>query len=253
MSYRTDLDEILEVFNLSDNCRRVFVAAYESGEQTAGKLVDKLKLDRSSTYLAIDQLKAVGLVEVNESKRPKTIKAIAPRQLLGRVENRIQSFESVFDNLHENLKLFENAYNAKGNRPWLQLYSGKDGMQQIAEDILNSKNGEILLFTNQRAEQKVFSRSYHNHFIRKRRERNLPIRVLATNDTEGRRLKAGDKNNLRQTKLLFGPAAFECEVYIYQDKVAMLSYRDEIIGFIVNSPDFANLLKWQFEMIWRQT
>jgi sugar-specific transcriptional regulator TrmB len=250
MNHRNLLDDILSIFNLSENCKQVYIASFEHGEQSIGRLADKLKMDRSSAYLAVDQLKAAGLVEINESSRPKTIQAIEPRRVLGRVERQIQNIEEVFDNIHDNIASLEASYKSTDQKPVLQSYTGKDGLKQIVEDILSYKDGEILLFTNLVAEKSVFTKHDHDYFIRKRRQQNLTIKVIASDCPEARQLQATDKNNLRQTKITLGPSPFSCELYIYGKTMAMLSFKEQIIGFIINSADFAEILRWQFNSMW---
>jgi sugar-specific transcriptional regulator TrmB len=250
MNYRTVLENILAVFDLSRNCKEIYIKSFELGEQSIGKLAENSNMDRSSAYLAVEQLKETGLLEVDETRRPMIIRAVEPRKLVGRIERRIQSLEEAFDTTHTLLPQLEAAYGAKNFHPIMQAYNGKDGLQQIMEDILSENSKEILIFTNQEAERKVFTRHDHAYFIRKRKQNNVFARVIAANDSFAQELLENDKRSLRSTKIIDSPPPFTCEVYIYGDKIAMLSFRDEIIGFIVNSSDFAQLLRWQFEMIW---
>ena len=39
--------------------------------------------------------------------------------------------------------------------------------------------------------------------------------------------------------------------WMYEDKVAFLSSEKEGFGFVIHSKDFANLIKVQFEEIWK--
>ncbi|HVO86659.1 MAG TPA: helix-turn-helix domain-containing protein [Candidatus Binatia bacterium] len=252
MTYRLLLENILDVFSLSDNAKNIFITSYQSGDQTVGQLVERLGMDRSSAYLAIDQLKTLGLIEIDESRRPKLVHAVEPRKLLGRIETKIQDLEQVFDKTHDSLPELMAAYKSQSRRPTLQAYNGNDGLRQIMEDILSSKDEEVLLFTNQAAERESFSDHNHDYFIRKRKQNNLSIRVIATDDQYAKKLAADDAQNLRRTRIYSGKPPFECETYIYGESVAMLSFSDEIIGFIVNSADFSKLQRWQFEKIWEQ-
>lgn len=250
MSYRNILNRILQVFNLSDNAKQIFLILYTAEESNVGQIIKKLKMDRSSAYLAVEQLKAAGLIEIDESKRPWSIRSVEPRQILGRIETKIQNLEEVFDTAHSNLSQLSSSYGVSGSRPIMQSFNSRDGLHHIMEDILATADQEIFLFTNQEAEAAVFSKHDHNYFIRKRRQQNLSIKVIATSDELARNLQSTDKQNLRITKVIDGPPPFSCEVYIYANKIAMLSFRDEVIGFIINSPDYADLLKWQFNRIW---
>jgi sugar-specific transcriptional regulator TrmB len=250
MQHETILKNILSVFELSDNCVQFYLKSFELGEQSVSQLAQKLNMDRSSAYLAVEQLKQAGLVEMDETKRPMRIWAIEPRKVLGRIDRKLQNLEETLDITHNALPILEAAYKSKNSRPVMQSYAGEDGLEQIMDDILDRRDVEILLLSNQAAEKELFNHHNHNAFIKKRKQRNIKIRVIATDDAYSRKLQAEDFQNLRTTKILKGQEPFASEVYIYGDKVAMLSYKNEIIGFIVNSPDFANLMRWQFEGIW---
>jgi len=250
MGHINDLEKILAVFDLSNNCKQLYMKSFESGEQSISWLAENLNMDRSSTYLAVDQLKQTGLVELDETKRPARVRAVEPRKILGRIEHKIQSLEETFDSVHAKLPQLEAVYNSKSAKPIMQSYNGKDGLHQIMEDILTSSDAEILMFTNQTIEKGVFTKCDHDHFIRKRKQQSLNVRVIATDDSYARNLRALDKQNRRITKILNGQSPFDCEIYIYQNKVAMLIFKDEIIGFIVNSADFTQFMRWQFETIW---
>jgi sugar-specific transcriptional regulator TrmB len=238
MSYRKILDDILSVFDLSDNCKRLYLKSFEVGQQNISHLAQKLNMDRSSAYLAVEQLKHTGLIEVDETKRPMLVWTVEPRKALGRIERKIQNLEEIFDITHNSLSELEAAYKSKGHKPVLQSYSGKDGLYQIMEDILNRTDEEILLFSNQTAEKEVFTKHDHEAFIRKRKQNNINIRVITANDPFSQNLQSEDQGNLRATKILKDTQPFSCEIYIYEEKIAMLSFRNEIIGFIVNSSDF---------------
>jgi sugar-specific transcriptional regulator TrmB len=250
MQHELVLKNILSVFELSDNCIQLYIKSFEHGEQNVSQLAQKLKMDRSSAYLAVEQLRQAGLIEVDETKRPMSIWAIEPRKVLGRIDAKVQSLEETLDIAYNSLPQLQAAYKSKNSRPVMQSYVGEDGLNQIMDDILDRRDTEILLLSNQLAEKELFNNHNHNAFIRKRKQHNVKIRVIATDDPYSKKLQSEDAQNLRITKILKGQQPFASEVYIYGDKVAMLSFKDEIIGFIVSSPDFANLMRWQFEGIW---
>ena len=250
MQHESILKNILAIFELSDNCEQIYIKSFELGEMSVGELARGLKMDRSSAYLAIEQLKRSGLIELNENKRPMTILAVEPRRILGRIDSKLQDLEETLDITHNFLPQLEAVYKSKNARPVMQSYVGKDGLQQVMEDILNGEATELLIFTNQSKEKEVFTKHDHEYFIRKRKQNNLYARVIATEDEYSKKMQSEDGENKRVTKILKGPTPFSCETYIYQDKVAMFIFRDEILAFIVDSSDFTQLMHWQFETIW---
>ncbi len=39
--------------------------------------------------------------------------------------------------------------------------------------------------------------------------------------------------------------------WLYEDKVAFISSKDESFGFVIHSKDFSNLIRSQFDIIWK--
>jgi hypothetical protein len=70
-------------------------------------------------------------------------------------------------------------------------------------------------------------------------------------DTKERPYLSADEEHLRE--LRFAPVGMTWNMgyWMYGDKVAFLSSEKEGFGFVVQSKDFANLIKLQFEEIWK--
>ncbi|HLD18189.1 MAG TPA: hypothetical protein VJB99_03920 [Patescibacteria group bacterium] len=247
-----DLKEALESLGATPNAVAFYLQSYKDGKSTVGKVAAACGMDRSSAYLACGQLQTLGLVEEGHESGGKIIWAKSPKAILGRLRAEMRRLRKRYDDVEVALPELLAGYSAEAAKPVLQFFSGKEGLHRITEDVLEHAQGEILLLTNQFTEKNVFSESDHQEFISERLRRSLEIRVLAADTPEARELQKCDKECLRETCLVKGEP-FTSETYIYGDKVAMLDFDHEVVGFIVRSKEFTRAQRWMFEQIWKKS
>lgn len=246
-----DLTKALYSLGLTQNATTFYLESYRLGKATIGKVAEKARMDRSSAYLACKQLREAGLIEESLSEGITTIWAKAPTAVITQLRAETRRLRAQSEKLEEQLPELLAEYSVSANKPVLQYFSGKSGFAQITEDVLEHADKEILLFSNQHEERKVFTEVDHREFIKGRLTRKIKIRVLTPDTIEARTLKQSDTRSLRETRIIPGPPAFFSETYIYDDNVAMLSFNREILGFIVRSVDFATSQRWMFEQLWK--
>ena len=252
MNELKEIKNALSSLNASPNAIKFYLASYRTGKSTIGKIALSCSMDRSSAYLAYDQLKTMGLMEEDLESKRKTVWTRPPKAVISRLRTEIRRMRGYTENIDAQMPELLAAYGEKDSKPILQLFSGKDGLHQIIDDVLENTDGELLLFTNQTEEKKVFTKKDHEEFIKTRINKHISARVLASNTPEAQQLKRTDKSCLRETRIIDEQDPFKSETYIYGDRVAMLSFDKEIIGFIVRSKDFADAQRWMFKEIWQK-
>lgn len=246
-----ELAEALKMLGATENAVALYLASFTSGRTTVGKLAGICRMDRSSAYIAVEQLRELGVLESDESSPRKTILAKPPKAVLARLRTEMRRLRKQHDTVEESMPGLLASYVETESKPVLQFFSGIDGLHQIIDDALEHAEGEILLFTNQATEENVFSEADHKEFIAERLRRGLSIRVLAVDVPESYELQKRDQQCRRETRIVDGEP-FTSETYIYGDRVAMLSFDKEIIGFVVRSAEFARAQRWMFEQIWEK-
>ncbi len=247
-----DLTKALKSLGLTDNAVSFYLTSYRLGVSTIGKVAEKANMDRSSAYLACKQLQEAGLMEEELSSGVTTILAKAPSAVLSRLRAETRQFRAQTENVEAVLPELMAEYAARSQKPVLQFFSGRAGFAQITEDVLEDSGKELLLFSNQQEERRVFSDVDHRDFIKARIARNIPIRVLTPDTPEAHTLQKADARCLRETRIIPDTHAFTSETYIYGNNVAMLSFNREIVGFIVRSADFAASQRWIFNELWEK-
>lgn len=245
------LRHALTALGATENAAAFYLTLYRAGTSTVGDIAKAAKMDRSSAYLACSQLEELGLVDADATGTRKAVTARPPSAVLARLRTDMRRLRRHHDEVEESMQELLASYREQENKPVLRFYAGHDGLKQIVDDVLEQADGEIRLFTNQRAEKNVFSNADHEEFIRERLRRGITIRVLAADTPEARSMVASDAAVRRETRVVEGEP-FTSETYIYGDSVAMLSFDKDVVGFVVRSREFAAAQRWAFERIWNQ-
>ena len=250
MAQLTELKDALQELGLSPNAIACYVESYCLGPATAGSIAKACGMDRSSAYLALGQLKELGLLAEDVSGAPKKVWAKHPKAVIARLRTNMRRLRKHSDAIEESMDELLAPYAAMDSRPVLQSFAGKEGLKRISDDILENADGGILLLSNFERESQVFSAADHNDFIDERIRRGISIRVIATDSESARNELASDKKQLRQTRIV-AKNAFNAETYIYGNTVAMLDHDREVIGFIMRSKAFADSQRFVFEQLWK--
>ena len=252
MNTLEEIQKALKLLGLNSNAIKFYLASYTKGYASVGKIAGTIKIDRSSAYLALEQLKTAGLIDEEEIGCKKLVCARPPQAVLSRLRTQTKKCRNQSLLIEDQLPELLAEYSQKNNQPVLQFFSGKDGLKQITDDILDYCQGELLVFSNQKEEKRVFTSIDHKEFIRERMKKNIRIRVLTPDTPEAHALKKSDGMSLRETKIINEKEIpFTNEIYIYCDKIAMLEFVDDIQGFIVKSKAFAEAQAWIFEKLWK--
>lgn len=229
---------------------RFYKATLDLGAASLMEIAKKARLQRSTAYLLASELVEKGLVVEDHKTYKKQFVAAEPGVLLHKLEARQRQLRRSAIAFKEVLPELRAAHQVTATRPRVRTFEGKAGLVAVWKDILAAQQ-EILLWTNQQAERRVFGNT-HAQFVSERVKKNIPIRVLAVANDDGRALFAGDGQLLRETRLLPEKVQFTCETYIYGNKIAVLDIGKDIFGVITENEQIASSQRAIFESMWMQ-
>jgi HTH-type transcriptional regulator, sugar sensing transcriptional regulator len=250
MNTSASISNALKSLNLSDNAIKAYLACFKLGRLSIGQLAKHSEMDRSSCYLACDQLKKIGLLE-EQVENKKIVWVKPPKEIINRLKIEQRKIRSQIEIIEEALPSLNAEYSTKtDNQPIIQFFTGKDGLRQIVENILDSDIDEILLFSNPDDEKTVFTKQDHDNFINERLKKQIKIRVIATESPLSQKLIELDGASIRKTKIVGNSFNFKNEMYIFGDMVAVLGFSSQIHGYIIKSEEFSRLQRLLFNNIW---
>jgi sugar-specific transcriptional regulator TrmB len=243
------LAHTLTLLGCNDKQVRFYRASLELGTATLMEIAKRARLQRSTAYMIADEMVALELISEDHRNYKKQYVVAEPDTLLRKLEAKHRQIGRNVISFKEILPELRAAHQTTSTRPRVRTYEGKQGLLAVWKDILAEKQ-EILLWTNQQTESLVFQNETHFQFIEERLRKNIPIRVLAVDNTDGRKLLGTDAQSLRETRILPTDMQFTSETYIYGNKVAVLDIGKDIFGVITENEQNAASQRAVFEHSW---
>lgn len=235
---------ILTNLGLNDKEAKVYLACTENGEAVVSQIASSAGINRVTTYDILEKLKDKGLVSFYTKNKIKYFSSIDPEILL-------EEFEKRTSELRRSLPKFK-TLTGEISHPRVRYFEGLEGIKAIYADTLTSQT-EILNFSNSHEIRKKWP-TYDEDYVEKRAKKNIFLRGLSPNDKAGEIVHSEDEKFNRDMRLIDSTLFnFTNEINIYDDKVAIISFKDELIGMIIESHEIANSQRSIFNMCWQFT
>lgn len=138
--------------------------------------------------------------------------------------------------------------------PKIKFYSGREGMRHVFNDILWYKNIEVQSLFPISEMIAAMGKEFFEEHNRERIRRGIYIKAIWPKERsvkfkEHPALGSG-KKFLREIRVAPKQMIWDMGYWNYANKVIVVSSRKEGFGFIIDSKDFSQLLKAQFDLIW---
>lgn len=237
------MEEILTKFGFSINESKIYLAALEMGIGSAQDIGKKASVKRTTAYSVLDELIKKGVIVKTKEKGKDRFLAINPRELASR-------FADYQKKLQEAVPELLAIYNQKQVKPKVQFFEGLEGIKQIYADTLKEKPKEILEWNTQSI-MKMFP-GFPREYIKERRKLGIKAKRVGPDNPDYRGHKSRDEQELSETKLLDEKDYnIPIEINIYGNKVAFMSYGDQI-GLIIESESIAKSMRTIYELFWKE-
>jgi len=236
-----NLIQQLQNLGIDDKQASVYLACLELGSATVQELAKKSGIKRTSIYNFLDEMKQIGLITEVMEDHHILIVPEDPEVLLRRAKNQTRQVEKMLPELR-------GIFNLPGNKPKVKYYEGEAGLRKAWDDMLASGD-KIYAYSDY---EKMFS-SFSEEFlwyVPESRVKNRQLFFCIAKDGEwARKVKAKDKEQLRQTKLI-KDLELDTEINIYGNKVLMLSFRRPYTAVIIEDRAIAMSMRSIWQMNW---
>lgn len=237
-----DYVSLLRSIGLNESEAKVYLTNLELGPSPAHILVKRSGFSRPATYQAIDMLIEKGLImSVLRGKRNVYI-AESPDRLMSVGQVQVQNLQSKVNDLNsvlDSLKLMQ-----RGDRPVMRFVEGLDGLKMILQDIADTRPESTTEITNVDALRTIFSVE----------ELKSVQGILSDLKSKGRALLAGNVQFVRkgvEARVLKGNQFnFAGDFIAYGNKLAIVSYKEKLIGVIIESAVIADTFRVLFDFAW---
>ena len=240
------IEKLLEK-RFSDKEVKIYMALLKIGKGTVSEITRSAGVGRTYGYPILAQLTSQGLVGISGKKPKQEYFAESPRVLFDYMENRLKSEKNFTKELKEALPELLAIHNVE-DRPRIRFYEGLEGIKNVYDDTLTSKEKVVRGFL---AYDELFKTlpNYFPEYFKRRAEKGVVGKAIATETEEGRNRERKNKDEARE--LIFVPKKyyFYPEIDIYDNKVMIASWREKL-GIIIESDEVADAMKKIFELAW---
>ena len=237
------IQQTLKNLGFSGNEALVYLAALETGVAAAQDIAEKAMLKRTTVYSVLESLVDRGFIFKGQKEGKNRYVAESP-------ENLVKIFDSYQRELMSSLPELLAMYNVKQVKPKILFFEGRPGIKKIYYDTIEEKPEEILMWTT--GEMFRMFPDFPGEYLNLRRQRGIKAKRISPADKNWIKRKLKDKDDLSVTKLLpIEEYNIPVEINIYNNKVAFMSYYDEV-GLIVESKVIANAMRTIYKLFWKK-
>lgn len=245
------MDVVNQLINLglSPEESKVYISILELGGSYASNIARKAQINRATCYHTLDNLQKKGFISSYTKGKVLWFNAESPEKIVLTQTEKLKQAK----NLMPQLLSISNALTFK---PKIRFFEGVEGVKTVFEDVLQSKEKEILGYTNIRELGNLFA-DYFRNYCRRKIAKKIKTRYLAPATGEGVDLidqfypKNYDKNLVEVLLVNKKEFFFENEISIYENKVAVISLNpQEPMALLIESPTFAKSMRSIFNLAW---
>jgi len=239
------LKNILQQTDLTEAQAEIMEYLFQNKEARASEIARRINRSRTIVYKELDVMVKLGIVLKEENpKQIAVFRADHPSHLKSLLDNRESQLKKDQQLLESYLPDIISNYNLINSQPGIKFYDGVDGLKKIYDEIVNEEKDFYLIRT---AYEPVYNDKIAPivaDFIKRRAKRGVKVTAIVPSDVKDPQKDADwlmTRFNVDK-KMYTAPV----EIDIFGNKVAILSFGEELIGLIVESKQIAQSLKEVF-------
>ncbi|MDA3814896.1 MAG: hypothetical protein PF549_00845 [Patescibacteria group bacterium] len=248
------IESFLKSLGLSEKEKDVYLAGLKLGPTRAAMFSRKTGFTRQHTYDLLKSLEQKGLVSKMGEKYGQRFIIENPKNLKNLIERKKQKLERLDNNLDKLLPEFESFYNVKGVVPKIRFFDEIEGIKEIFENMLDCSDKNHLYLGSIQELVGVLGEDYLNNWVERRVKKKIFSKALRIEKKEvSKRLYTNEKEFLREVR--FAPEIIDITqtITMYNKKVAVISSKNECMGFLIESEEYFNTMKNLFEFLWENS
>lgn len=241
-----DLAVRLQEAGLSDRQARVYLALLGLGTATPAQIAQQAGVKRPTAYEALEDLGTRGLATRSVIGRRRGYTAASPAKLLEEAAERQRLLRELVPDLQALVVA------AGSSRPRLLYREGVEGIRQVHEDLLTARDKEYRYFGGSSEMLGAMGEHYLKDYVARRVAKGVRSWSIRwrSHDVALPCLADGERW-LRRTRYLdASPGDGLSGLFIYDQRIAIISSNREGYGMVVESDGLSGLLTMVWMALW---
>jgi len=247
-------NKLLALFNLRPIEAELFSQLFVGGQMSASQLAKQANISRTSVYDLLKHLIEVGLVSETLKGGAKVFVSVVPEKIQLLIEEKQKEILAASEELASLKQARQNQ--DKFSRPRLQLFDSKKELQQMMKDMLLYRDITVMAYWPIKKMLELLGSDFIKEFHQKRLEQNISLKVIWPKaqipDLKKYPFLLANEDLKREVRIAPMGIDFSLGYSIYGNTVRFTSSSQENFGFLVESAELAEMMKSQFEIIWKQ-
>lgn len=239
--------ELLIKLGLTKSQAKTYITLVRGGKLTPSQLAKQTGESRTAAYAALDVLVGLGLATEDESSKTKCYEPASPAALERFIELQRRELSDNFEELQANMPQLLTYYYSFRPEPGVKFYQGEKALIEVYKDQLRSKQDVYLVRTP--ADEEHFGHQLY-HYMKLRAQQGQKAYVIAPDFPSAKEYSARNDKELKREMTWIPAKSYTApvEISIYGNKVSFISFGDELLATIIDSPQIAEAMRQVFDL-----
>jgi sugar-specific transcriptional regulator TrmB len=240
--------QLLQDLGLTKPQALAYVALVRTGGETAPAVATAINETRTNAYKLLDRLCELGLASKDQTAGKLRYLPASPAALEHILQKQREETQLKERKLKAEMPEMLSFFFAHTEQPSIRYFQGKEGVQQIFGDMLQTGRDIYLLRSPE--DVHFYDETFFAEFRKKRSVLGITTHALTVDVPSAVHDSTIDlKNKFMRTWLPADAYTAPVEWDIYGNKVAIISYGKEAMGIIIESAQIAESLRQVFQLL----
>lgn len=246
--------QILNNIGFNEKESKIYLALLEISAQPASIVAKQAGINRTTTYLTLEDLLKKGIVNRFERKGIQYFEAVDPKQILNILESQKEDLEDKKVYLKKQIPKLESIAQTDSTKPRVSYFEGFEAIMNLYADSLNGHHKEVVSFIRYDKIPPRILDYLEKNYLPQRIQKGILAKIISSKpkNAEVWMNEENQKANLREIKFYDLDLPIQVEILIYEDKISFISLNeDKPFGIQIKNKPIIDSIRGIQELLWK--